>query len=124
MDNKKKTNLINRVLHQFGALGPLNEDNWDGYGADPINDDSYEDSLEFMIRFPDNIPIPEISVDPDGMVSFEWWESKRSVYSISFEKTREIAYAGLFGDEKIHGKDNFRTGIPESVLNNILRVFS
>ena len=97
---------------------------WDGYDAEKINKESYNDSIKFLSMLPETILQPEVSLDPDGMVAFEWHREPRWVFSISFETEGKIAYAGLSGDEKIHGKDNFRNGIPESILDNILRALS
>ena len=68
---------------------------------------SYEESLRFLDMLPGTTPAPEVSVDPDGMVAFEWHEEPRWVFSVSIETNGELVYAGLFGNCKTHGTENF-----------------
>jgi len=59
------------------------EPNWDGYDAAAIDDNSYKNAINFISLLPVYFPIPDIRVDPDGEVSFEWYEDKRNVFSVS-----------------------------------------
>ena len=106
------------------AIAECSEDDWDGYGAKRIDGKSYEESLRFLDILPGTIPTPEVAVDPDGMVAFEWHEEPRWVFSVSFETNGAIAYAGLFGNSKTHGTEYFGQALPQSILDSIRRVYS
>ncbi len=108
----------------WNAIAECGEDDWDGYGARKVDRKSYEHSLRFLDMLPDTIPAPEVAVEPDGMVAFEWHEEPRWVFSVSFETNGELVYAGLFGNSKTHGTENFGQAIPQSILDCIRRVYS
>ena len=111
-----------RVL--WNAIAECSEDDWDGYGAKSVDRKSYENSLRFLDMLPETIPAPEVAVEPDGMVAFEWHEEPRWVFSVSFETNGELVYAGLFGNSKTHGTEHFGQVLPQSILESIRRVYS
>ncbi len=108
----------------WNAIAECGEDDWDGYGARKVDRKSYEHSLRFLDMLPDTIPAPEVAVDPDGMVAFEWHEEPRWVFSVSFETNGELVYADLFGNSKTHGNENFGQALTQSILDSIRRVYS
>lgn len=113
------------------ALNELDEialdasiDNWDGYGAKKINKESYIDAQRFLNNLPVGIEMPEISVHPDGEVSFEWYKKKGYILSISISPNDEIAYACRLGLSKKHGIEYFGDDIPETILEKIKKLSS
>ena len=106
------------------AVKECGDDDWDGYDAKGMNWNSHEESLRFLDILPDTIPTPDVAVEPDGMVAFEWYEEPRWVFSVSFETNGAIAYAGLFGNSKTHGAEYFGEEVPQTILDNICRVYS
>ena len=108
----------------WNAVKECGDDDWDGYDAKGMNWNSYEESVRFLDMLPSMTPAPEVAVDPDGMVAFEWHEEPRWVFSVSFETNGAIAYAGLFGNSKTHGTEYFGQALPQSILDSIRRVYS
>ena len=108
----------------WNAIAECSEDDWDGYGAKRIDRKSCEESLRFLDMLPVTIPAPEVAVEPDGMVAFEWYEEPNLVFSVSIETNGTIVYAGLFGNQKTHGTEYFGQTLPQSILDSILRVYS
>ena len=106
------------------TIAEFSEDDWDGYGAKSVDRKSCEESLRFLDMLPGTIPAPEVAVEPDGMVAFEWYEEPRWVFSVSFETNGELVYAGLFGNRKTHGTECFGEQLPQTILGNIRRVYS
>lgn len=97
--------------------------NWDGYGAKAIDEQSYQNAIRFILSLTPDIPAPEIGVEPDGEVVFEWYGGKRKVFSISMGSRNELTYAGLYGISKTDGVEYFYGNIPDMLLDNISRVF-
>lgn len=97
---------------------------WDGYSASAVTYEAYMKAKQFLDRFPTSLPAPEVSVDPDGEVSFEWYASARRVFSVSIGTNDEVTYAGIFGASKTHGVEVFHDEIPRIVFDNIRRVYS
>lgn len=106
----------------YEVFGETCQPDWDGHGSASVSYDVYLKALEFLGRFPMNFPVPEVSADPDGEVSFEWYASPNWTFSISLGRGADLTYAGIFGANKTHGVEVFHGEIPESILNNIRRV--
>lgn len=105
-------------------LDEAQDRNWDGYGAHPIKYPSYLEAQKFIDSFPlTTLVLPEVSLDPDGEISFEWYKSSDHCFSISFSGDDILTYAGLFGINKINGSEYFGDEIPETILENIKRVY-
>lgn len=113
------------MMHSLSeALEECSVDNWDGYGAKAISPDSYRNAQLFATTLPTTMPLPEVSVDPDGEISFEWYRGPRMVFSLSIGAHNEINYAGLFGRNKVNGKEQFYDEIPKAILDNLDRLLS
>ena len=97
--------------------------NWDGYGAKAIDEQSYQNAIRFILSLTPDIPAPEIGVEPDGEVVFEWYGGKRKVFSISMGSRNELTYAGLYGISKTYGVEHFYGSITNTLSDNISRVF-
>ncbi len=97
---------------------------WDGYNGESVRAASIEQAAVFLKQWPAEFPNPEISVDPDGEISFDWIKNKYLTFSISFSGHGHISYAGLIGANSIRGKEIFDEEIPEVVFQQIKRVFS
>ena len=97
-------------------------ENWDGYGAMPIDHRSYENALHFAMSLPLNIPSPEVDVTPNGKVLFTWSEGKRKIFSVIIGNMNELSYAGLYGATQTYGVEYFSDGIPITIINNIEHV--
>ncbi len=69
---------LGEVLKALGEVyEECSEDNWDGYGASAVGVDTYLESQRFLQLLPTTIPFPEITVEPDGEIAFEWFEGPR-----------------------------------------------
>lgn len=100
------------------------DDNWDGYGAEPVNEFSIFLAKSFLYKLPSSYPKPDISVDPDGEISFEWLNGPDKIFSISFSKKNEVSFAGIFSTGEIHGTEEFSEyEIPQKIFENIKRLY-
>jgi hypothetical protein len=116
---------VNESLQELYSLcGECISENWDGYGAQPVDPNSFNEAERFIRALPTTIPEPEIAVDPDGEISLEWYLEPRKVFSVSIGKRNEITYAGLYGLNKTYGREYFGDEIPKAVLDNLDRLFS
>ena len=101
------------------------EANWDGYGAMPISRETYSKARKLLRMMPSSLPRPDISAEPDGEITFEWYKEKYSVFVISVGGNNLITYAGLFGkSNKMHGTEYFADELPEIIRHCIQRLFS
>jgi len=115
----------NKSLQElYDLLEECVSENWDGYGAQPIDPNSFNEAERFILSLPTTVRAPEVDVDPDGEISLEWYLEPRKVFSVSIGKRNEITYAGLYGLNKTYGREYFDDEIPKAVFDNIDRLFS
>ncbi len=101
------------------------QENWDGYGAKPCDLASLARALHFSYVMPESVRVPDVVVDPEGMIEFEWYAGPHRVFSVTIESDGSLVYAGLFGvDKTTYGRDSFEEEIPRTVFDGIQRVYS
>lgn len=96
---------------------------WDGYGAFPMTEDAFNEVRELIKLFPSSIPMPEISADPTGAISLEWYRERRLTFVVSLSGEKRLDYAGLFGSNKSYGSEYFGYTLPVVVLENLRRLY-
>jgi hypothetical protein len=90
---------------------------WNGYGAEPVNGASVRHAV-FLLREVLLIApkIPQVTIDPDGEVAFEWRRSRHRVFSVSVGPRGELTYAGLFDGSNVHGVETHMVdGLPREI---------
>lgn len=113
---------ISLLLALEEAIKGRRTDNWDGDGATGIDPKTTEAASAFLLQLPANIPIPEITADTDGEISFEWYKERQRTFLLSMGANRKMSYSGLIGSERWYGVVTFSDGIPDSVIQGINRV--
>jgi hypothetical protein len=97
--------------------------NWDHYGAVPATDATAQVAYRFLSALPSTLPSPNIGLDPDGEVSFDWLAGKGRVFSVSIGESGRLSYAGMFGPGKTaHGSEPFDDAIPNAVIACVRRL--
>jgi hypothetical protein len=100
------------------------ESDWDNDGANPINEQTFQEASVLLDQLPSELPLPEVIPEPTGNIAFEWYKGKRHVYVISVDGKGIIEYAGLFGrHSKSYGSEYFSGELPELIVSHILRLF-
>ena len=100
------------------------EDNWDGYGALAASTETYRSAVLFLDLLPSSAPDPEVAIDPDGDVSFDWHLGPRANFSVSISAAGQLSYAGLYGQNSNYGSESITDGLPRAVLDNLRRLFN
>jgi hypothetical protein len=97
---------------------------WDGYGGAPVNSNSVDQTLRLLQYLPPDIPAGDVSVDPDGEVSIEWFREPRHVLSVSVSPTGKLSYAGTFGRSCVYGSEDFSEDyLPVAIRASLRRLF-
>lgn len=76
---------------------------------------------QFLEALPSSVPIPEVTFEADGDVSFDWDYGPRQVASVRISRDGFVYYAGLFGYATEHGAEAFGERIPARVAEVIGR---
>ena len=69
---------------------------------------------------PSGFPVPEIALDPDGEVAFDWIRSDRTMLSVSIGKEGDPSYAAGLADGTAYGFVRWGDTFP-SALKDLLR---
>lgn len=110
------------VRNLIDAIQLAASDNWDGYLAHPTDPGSLLYSVLFINNLPPELSLPEIAVDHDGEIAFEWDYGPRKIISIRVSRDGSLHYAGLVGFSSFHGVETLRASIPNQILTGIRRV--
>jgi len=75
---------------------------------------------KFLRTLPEDVSLPEFSIEPDGSISLDWIESRDRLFSRSVGENNRLAYAQLDGTSKEHGVENFDgQQIPKRIIDGI-----
>jgi hypothetical protein len=134
--DEKICQLRERVSMTLGrpldeALASLREiyrecfrEDWDGYGAAAITYNAYKEAEKVIKLMPTSIHMPEITAEPTGGIGLEWYRDKSQVFVISVDGKHRIAYAGIFGTNKIHGTEHLEETLPLVIIEHLRRLYS
>ena len=115
-----KEDTLNR-LYELAA--ECAEADWDGYGAEAVSKSAVERSAHFIRRLPEGLPLPEISVEPDGEIALDWSPTPMQTFSVSIGTADQMACAWVNGTEHGHVVVSSNNGeIPSRILQEIQRI--
>jgi hypothetical protein len=97
--------------------------NWDGYGAEPVLDETYRWAYRFLEALPLGTRPPSVGVEPDGHLTFEWYRTPSRLLSVSVSPDGMIYYAALLGSSKRSGTEPFSGDVPAEILQIIHKLF-
>ena len=106
------------------TLEECRESNWDGYGAQPVSDTTYQLAQKFIEALPLGTPAPSIGAEPDGHLTVEWYRSPRRTLSVSISPDGDLHYAALIGLAKAFGTEPFFGESPKAIVELIHRVMA
>lgn len=99
-------------------------DDWDGEDSIGVSRVSVQFAKKFLRLMPDTIPTPEITPDPDGYISFEWYVDRKNSLMLSIGPAPVIYFAGVFGqDEKLNGKTKLGDEIPDPITGSLAKLY-
>jgi len=108
----------------FQVVKECCEPNWDGYGAQPVSDTTYQLAQKFLEALPLGMPAPSIGAEPDGHLTVEWFRSPRRTLSVSISPEGDLHYAALIGSAKAYGTEPFFGEAPKAIVDFIHRVMA
>lgn len=98
---------------------------WDGYGAEPVRQDTYLNARRFIEALPHGFPMPTVGAEADGHLTLEWYRNPSRVLSVSVSPEGDLHYAALLGSAaRCNGTEPFLGDVPGDLLQIICRVVS
>ncbi|MBI3902920.1 MAG: hypothetical protein HY306_08295 [Nitrosomonadales bacterium] len=109
-------------LHGIATECSFND--WDGYGAQPVGRETIQQAERFLNALPLEMVAPSVGAEPDGQITFEWYQSPRRILSVSVSPEGDLHYAALLGYRKAYGTEPFFGEIPADILRLVHRAVS
>lgn len=81
-------------------------------------------ALEILALLPKQIPLPEVVVESEGEIGFDWDEGSRRVVSLTVRDTPVVGFAALLGEEPVYGRMRFGGEIPETLRFLLARLYT
>lgn len=110
-----------QLLHDlYEVTNEAVEDDWDGDGAKAVGASTIAHAEAFIKALPDGLSLPELSVEPDGEIAFDWMPIKTRTLSISINESNRLSYAWIDGTDRGHGAAKFSMNvIPSRLVSEI-----
>ena len=89
----------------------------------PVSVETFERARRFAWMVPARTPVPDVLVEEDGEIVFDWQEARDRVLSVVVKKTPFLGYAALIGAEPLYGRVPFTGTLPETVLHVLARLY-
>lgn len=114
------------LISTLSVLGEeCRELNWDGYGAEPVNPRALKRAEDVIALLPDDLPLPECSIEPDGCVSLDWMPAPYRTLTVSVSASERLPYAWVDGTDRGHAVARLVDGqLPPRILAEIRRYTS
>lgn len=97
---------------------------WDGYGAEPISLETFQQAYRFVERLPYGITMPVVAADAQGHLSFEWYVNPNRVLAVSISEEGELFYAALLGkDRRCRGTEMFCGEVPAIIVSLVNQLY-
>jgi hypothetical protein len=90
-----------------------------------LDDATFLTAKCFLLAFPKTLPSPELSLDSDGEISFDWIGKQNQILSVSLRRDGRLSIAGKLGVKRSFNEtDQFKDGVPERILDSVKEIFS
>ena len=98
-----------------GLLKEAGTEDWDGEGALALDPETVAVAQKLIDHFPSYVVRPDIAATPHGEVDFDWTISRDVMLTVSACPSGEIAFAGLFHDARLNGREPWTGALPQFV---------
>ncbi len=111
------------LISSLASLGDeCRESNWDGYGAEPVSQHALRRAQNLIESLPEDLPLPECSIEPDGCVAMDWMPASYRTLSVSVGEADRLPYAWVDGSDRGHAVAKLVDGqLPPRILAEIRR---
>ena len=98
------------------AYSEAREPNWDGDGASPVLAETYDLACHLAHGIGE-VPAPEISIDPDGDILFEWTGDGRQMLTASISPDQKLSYAAMRENDRRSGTEPFSNAAIQTLVD-------
>lgn len=88
------------------------------YGIDANSSPAFARAKQFLLAMPSEIPAPELALDNDGEVVFDWINQRNEMLTVSLRADGRLSYAARrLPNEKEHGTKWFTGTLPSRIVS-------
>lgn len=117
MTERSKRDVVADV---WSMLRECRDYGWDDGGAEPAAPASAKRATALIRSMPGSLPLPDVGVDPDGSVMFDWPVAHGRSLVLSVDAVGTIPYAWIDNGTSGHGVTPFDgTGFPPPLMKRI-----
>lgn len=114
----------NAIEELHGLADECSSVGWDGYDAEPVERKTIRQAEQFLNALPLGMAAPSVGAEPDGQITFEWYQSPRRILSVSISSEGDLHYAALLGYSRRYGTEPFFGEVPFDILKLVHRTVS
>jgi len=89
-----------------------------------VSSGTLRSGLAFLWSLPTEYQLPEVVVETDGQLGFDWDFGSDRVLSVNVGDSGVLGYAALIGAESTYGRAPFAGTIPEAVTRLFIQIFN
>lgn len=94
-----------------------------GEDQSPVSLKALKEAELLIESIPTEIPYPEICIEPQGAIGFEWYRNQQNIFVLGMNGNGTIEYAAILGaGNEMHGKVNFAGEMPPAI-QTLLKFF-
>lgn len=102
------------------ACSEASKDSWDGAGTFAVKPDGHERALGLYAILPRSLPLPDVSVTPTGVVSFDWTAGADFQLSMLLVEDSQVSVASYIAGQSFHKSFPFDASqLPKFVYEKI-----
>ena len=87
-----------------------------------VDPKTLDQAFALVLALPHAMPEPEVTLEADGQIGFDWNVDRDRVVSLNVGPTGMIGYASLIGLESSYGRVPFAGTLPKRILDLLQRV--
>ena len=99
----------------YELLKHAGTENWDGEGALALDPGTVDTAQRLIDKFPSYIVRPDVAATPHGEIDFDWAVSRDVMLTVSICPSKQIAFAGLFHNAQLRGREQWIGALPQFV---------
>ncbi len=114
-DDPPDTDRESMKQEVYDLIEEAGTENWDGEGALALAPETASVAQKLIDHFPSYVARPDVAATPHGEVDFDWTVSQDVMLTVSVCPSGEIAFAGLFRDARLNGREPWTGALPQFV---------
>lgn len=114
-----RSQVLNELLEVYHDCRQCN---WDGYGAFPVSEKTYQAARRFVELIPLGTLTPSVGVEPGGYLTLEWHIGPKCTLSASVNDNGDIWFAGICAGESYYGNTTIASGLSDTLVEWIDKI--